>query len=134
LERRSLKKFDASGKSPAYSHHRKNSKSPRRETGRGFFHSKFLNRTAAAHRDASLPVSALPRDALAGLIAIAGGLFMSAEIIRCMPHQHCEPSRFATIAFRSASATRASDKATILHLGAGLLAQLPRLRLLHKIS
>jgi hypothetical protein len=37
-----------SGKSPAYLQHRKNCKSPRRETGRGFFHSSFLNRTAAA--------------------------------------------------------------------------------------
>jgi hypothetical protein len=46
------KEFDTSGKSPAYLHHRKNCKSPRRETGSGFFignlESGFPNRTAAA--------------------------------------------------------------------------------------
>ncbi|QWG17134.1 hypothetical protein KMZ68_19425 [Bradyrhizobium sediminis] len=33
------KKFDTSGKSPAYIHHRKDQQSPRRETGRGLFRS-----------------------------------------------------------------------------------------------
>jgi len=44
----SFKTFDTSGKSPAYLHHRKNSKARAGETGRGFFSSRFLNRTAAA--------------------------------------------------------------------------------------
>jgi hypothetical protein len=52
------KEIDTTGKSPAYSHRRKNfasqELSPRRETGRGFFHLKVSNRTAARIRGARI--------------------------------------------------------------------------------
>jgi hypothetical protein len=44
------KEFDTSGKSPAYLHHRKNYKRPRRETGRGLFHLHSMNRVSRIGR------------------------------------------------------------------------------------
>jgi hypothetical protein len=63
------KKFDTSGKSPAYLHHRKNFLSPRREIGRGLFQSDGSRiRSAFILRcqriDAKRVSSALPSEPL----------------------------------------------------------------------
>ena len=66
LHRRRFKTFDTSGKSPAYLHHRKNSKARAGKPAAGFFNPNFLNRTAAARHGATSSHAPLPEASQAG--------------------------------------------------------------------
>jgi len=59
-DRQHLNTFDTSGKSPAYLHHRKNSKARAGKPAAGFFNPSFLNRTAAARHGATSSYASLP--------------------------------------------------------------------------
>jgi hypothetical protein len=62
-----FKTFDTSGKSPAYLHHRKNSKSPRRgNPAAGFFNPYFPYRPATARYGATSSHAPLPEASQAG--------------------------------------------------------------------
>lgn len=63
---RRFKTFDTSGKSPAYLHHRKNSKARAGKPAAGFFNPYFLNRTAAARHGATSSHAPLPEASQAG--------------------------------------------------------------------
>jgi hypothetical protein len=58
--------FDTSGKSPAYLHHRNNTKARAGKPAAGFFNLNFLNRTAAARHGATSSHAPLPETSQAG--------------------------------------------------------------------
>jgi hypothetical protein len=58
--------FDTSGKSPAYCHHRKNSRARAGKPAAGFFNPNFLNRTAAARHGATSSHAPLAEASQAG--------------------------------------------------------------------
>lgn len=60
------KTFDTSGKSPAYLHHRENSKARAGKPAAVFFNPSFLNRTAGARHGATSSQEPLPEASQAG--------------------------------------------------------------------